>query len=67
MVAMASHRVTAGLRPCDLVVSRLKWRLLDILVSVAACGLLGMLVSMATLIVLVVMAVVVPLRVGSSS
>jgi hypothetical protein len=41
MVAVASHRVTAVLGPCDLVVARLSWRLLDFLVSVAACGLLG--------------------------
>jgi hypothetical protein len=37
------------------------------LVSMAACGLLGVLVSVATPIVLVVVAVVIPSRVGSSS
>jgi hypothetical protein len=66
MVAVTSRRVTAGLRPCDLVVARLSWRLLDFLVSVAACGLLGVLVSVATPIVLVVVAVVVPSSVGST-
>jgi hypothetical protein len=60
MVAVASRRVSAGLKPCDLVISRLSWRLLDFLVSIVACGLLGMLVSMATPIVLVVVAVAVP-------
>jgi hypothetical protein len=45
----------------------LSWKLLDFLISVAACGLLGVLVSVATSIVLVVVAVVIPLRVGSSS
>jgi hypothetical protein len=65
-VAVASRRVTVGLRPCDLVVARLPWRLLDFLVSVAACGLLGVLVSMGTPTILVVVAVVVPSRVGSS-
>jgi hypothetical protein len=64
---MASRRVTAGLRPCDLLVARLSRRLLDFLVNMAACGLLGVLVSVATLIILVVVAVVVPSRVGSSS
>jgi hypothetical protein len=67
MVVVASHRVTASLGPCDLMVARLSRRLLDFLVSVAVCRLLGMLVSMATPIVLVVVAVVVPSRVGSSS
>jgi hypothetical protein len=66
-VAVASHRVTTGLRPCNLVVAGLSSRLLDFLVSVAACGLLGVLVSVATLIFLVVVAVVVPSRVGSST
>jgi hypothetical protein len=60
---VASHRGTASLRPCDLV----GWRLFDFFVSVAACRLLGVLVSVATLIVLVVVAVAVPSRVGSSS
>jgi hypothetical protein len=67
MVAVASRRVTVGLGPCDLVVARLSRRLSDYLVSVAACRLLGVLVSVATTIVLVVVAVVVPSRVGSSS
>jgi hypothetical protein len=67
MVAVASCRVNTGLRPCDLVVARLSWRLVEFLVSVATRGLLGMLVSLSTLIVLVVVAVVVPSRVGSSS
>jgi hypothetical protein len=67
MVAVASRRVTAGLGPCDLMVARLSWRLLDFLVSVAACKLLGVLVSVATPIVLIVVAVVVPSRDGCSS
>jgi hypothetical protein len=67
MVVVASHRVTAGLEHCDLMVVRLSRRLLDFLVSVAVCRLLGVLVFMATPIVSVVVAVVVPSRVGSSS
>jgi hypothetical protein len=65
-MAVASCRVTAGLRPCNLVAARLTWRLLDFLVSVAMCGLLGVLVSVATPIVFVVVAIVIPSRVGSS-
>jgi hypothetical protein len=67
MVVVASRRVTADLRPCNLVVAQLTWRLLDFLVCVAACGLLGVLVFMAAQMVLVVLAVVVPSTVGSSS
>jgi hypothetical protein len=66
-VAVASRIVITDVRPCDMVVARLTWRLLDFLVCVATCGLLGMLVSVATPIVLVVVAVVIPSRVGSSS
>jgi hypothetical protein len=48
MVVVASRRVTVGLRPRDLVVPRLTWRPLDFLVCVATCGLLGVLVSVAS-------------------
>jgi hypothetical protein len=41
------------------------WRLLDFFV--AACGVLGVLVTVANPIVLVVLVVVIPSRVGSSS
>jgi hypothetical protein len=67
MVAVAFRSVTASLGPCDLMIAQLSWRLLDFLVSTAACRLLGVLVSVTTPIVLVVVAVVVPSRVGSSS
>jgi hypothetical protein len=67
MLAVASHRVTAGLGPCGLVVAQLSWRLSDFLVNMAVCRFLGVLVSVATPIVLVVVVVVVPSRVGSSS
>jgi hypothetical protein len=49
------------------MVVRLSRKLLHFLVSMAACTLLGVLVYVATLIVLVVVAVVIPLRAGSSS
>jgi hypothetical protein len=66
-VAVASRGVTVGLGPCNLMVARLSWRLLDFLISVAACGLLGVLLSVAILIVLVAVAAAIPSRVGSSS
>jgi hypothetical protein len=66
-VVVASRKVTTGLRPCDLTVARLSWRLLDFLVGVATCRLLDTLVSVATLIILVVVAANIPSRVGSSS
>jgi hypothetical protein len=38
MVVVASRRVTAGLRPCDLVVAQLSWRLSEEISSrVAEC------------------------------
>jgi hypothetical protein len=67
MVTVASRRVATSLEPYDLMVVRLSWRLLDFLVRVAACRLLAVLVFVATLIVSVVVAVIVPSRVGSSS
>jgi hypothetical protein len=62
-----SRRETSSVGPCNLVVAQLTWRLLDFLVFMAACGLLGVLVTVATSIVLIVLAIVVLLRVGSSS
>jgi hypothetical protein len=66
-VVVTSYKVTADLGPCDMVVARLLWRLLDFLVSVTTCGLLGVLVYVVNPIFLVVVAVVVPSRAGSSS
>jgi hypothetical protein len=60
-------RVTSGLKPGNLVVAQLSWRQLDFLVCVAARRVLGVLVTMAALVVLVPLAAVISSRVGSSS
>jgi hypothetical protein len=57
-VALAPRRVTSSLRPGNLVVAQLSWRLLDFLVCMAARRVLGVLVIVATTVVLVVLAVV---------
>jgi hypothetical protein len=67
VVDLAPHRVTSDLRPRDLMVARLSWRLLDFLVYVVARGVLSMLVTVATPAILVMLVVVISLRVGSSS
>jgi hypothetical protein len=67
VVALASCRVIPGLRSRDLLVASLLGRLLYFLLSVGTSGLLSVLVVLHAPVVLVVLVVVVPSRVGSSS